>query len=67
MLQEKIERINELARKSKTQVLTDEEKDEQSRLRGEYIAEWRKGLIDTLENTYVVDKNGKHKLKKKDK
>ena len=41
------------------------EKAEQAQLRGEYIAEWREGVIQTLENTYVVDENGKRKLRKK--
>ena len=65
MLQEKIERINFLAKKAKTEGLTEEEKAEQAQLRGEYIAEWREGAIQTLENTYVVDENGKRKLRKK--
>ena len=65
MLQEKIERINFLAKKAKTEGLTEEEKAEQAQLRGEYIAEWREGVIQTLENTYVVDENGKRKLLKK--
>lgn len=67
MLQEKINRINELARKSKTaDGLTEEEKQEQFRLRDEYIREWRQGVIQTLDNTYVVDETGKHKLRRKD-
>ncbi len=65
MLQEKIERINFLAKKAKKEGLTEEEKAEQAQLRGEYIAEWREGVIQTLENTYVVDENGKRKLRKK--
>lgn len=65
MLKEKIDRINFLAKKSKTEGLTEEEKAEQAMLRGEYIAEWREGVIQTLENTYVVDENGKRKLRKK--
>ncbi|MCM1289764.1 MAG: DUF896 domain-containing protein [Corallococcus sp.] len=67
MLNEKIDRINQLARKSKTaEGLTDAEKAEQQQLRAEYIAEWRKGVIQTLDNTYVVDENGnERKLKKK--
>lgn len=65
MLKEKIDRINFLAKKAKTEGLTEEEKAEQATLRGEYIAEWREGVIQTLENTYVVDENGKRKLRKK--
>lgn len=52
-------------KKAKTEGLTEEEKAEQAQLRGEYIAEWREGVIQTLENTYVVDENGKRKLRKK--
>ena len=66
MLQEKISRINELSRKAKTVGLTEEEKAEQQALRKEYIAEWKLGLQQTLDNTYVVDTNGnKRKLEKK--
>ncbi len=67
MLSEKIERINQLARKSKTaEGLTEQEKAEQQQLRKEYIAEWRLGLIQTLDNTYVVDEKGnKRKIEKK--
>ena len=32
----------------------------------EYLAEWRRSVLDTLENTYIVDEKGhKRKLKKK--
>ena len=69
MLEEKIQRINELARKARTpEGLTDEEKEEQQRLRKEYIAEWREGVVQVLDNTYIMDEHGnKHKLEKKDK
>lgn len=40
----KVDRINELARLSKTRPLTDEEKAEQAALRAEYIAEVRAAL-----------------------
>lgn len=63
----KIDRINELARKSKIQELTEREKAEQKELRGEYIAAFRKSLTDQLENTYIVDEDGtKRKLRKND-
>ncbi|MBO5772352.1 MAG: DUF896 domain-containing protein [Clostridia bacterium] len=65
MEQSLIERINFLAKKSKAEGLTEEEAIEQKKLRQQYIAEWRKGVIQTLENTYVVDENGKRKLQKK--
>ena len=68
MLQEKLDRINELAKKSKTpEGLTDEEKAEQQQLRQEYIAEWRLGVTQVLDNTYIMDENGnKRKLQKKE-
>ena len=67
MLDDKIQRINELARKSKTpEGLTDDEKEEQARLRQEYIAEWRQGVVQVLDNTYIMDEQGnKRKLPKK--
>ena len=67
MLDEKIQRINELARKAKTpEGLTDVEKEEQIRLRQEYIAEWRQGVVQVLDNTYIMDEHGnKRKLEKK--
>ena len=67
MIKEKIDRINFLAHKSKTpEGLTNEEKAEQFRLREEYIKEWREGVLQTLDNTYIVDENGKEqKLKPK--
>lgn len=48
----KVDRINELARLSKTRPLTDEEKAEQSALRAEYMAEVRA----TLRGTKVENK-----------
>ena len=63
----KIERINFLAAKSKTEGLTDEEKKEQQELRDEYRAGFRESLTAQLNNTYIMDKNGnKSKLKKKE-
>ena len=65
MDKEKIDRINYLAHKSKTpEGLTEEEKAEQATLRKEYLAEWRRGMIETLDNTYIVEPDGpKHKVK----
>ena len=67
MEQQKIDRINELARKSKTaEGLTVAEKAEQQQLRKEYIADWRLGVQQTLDNTYIVDEKGnERKLQKK--
>jgi len=65
MTQELLERINFLAKKSKNEGLTEEEKAEQQELRAKYIEEFRRGVTNTLENTYIVDKDGnKRKLKK---
>lgn len=66
MEDKKIQRINELSRKGKAEGLTDAEKAEQDMLRKEYIAAYRASLRSQLENTYIVDADGKeHKLKKK--
>ena len=69
MTQEKLNRINELARKSKTpEGLTKEEKDEQAILRNEYINSVKANLISQLENTYIVDEKGnKKRVERKDK
>ena len=66
MIQDKLNRINALAKLQKERELTDEEKAEQARLRKEYIDEWRAGAVQVLENTYIVDEKGhKRKLNKK--
>ena len=67
MTQEKIDRINELARKAKTpEGLTPEELAERDVLRREYIDSVVSGLKGHLDNTYLVDEKGvKTKLKKK--
>ena len=63
MTQEKIQRINELAKKAKDCGLTDEEKAERAALRREYIDGFKSNLQQTLENTYVVSEDGeKRKL-----
>lgn len=68
MTQEKINRINELAHKSKDVGLTEEEKIEQAALRREYIDSFKASLIGQLENTYIVDEKGnKRKVERKNK
>ena len=52
-----IERINELARKAKTQGLTEEEKQEQAKLRREYIDSVVGNLKSQLDDTYVLDEH----------
>ena len=60
-----IERLNYLAKKSKIEGLTDEEKAEQAAIRREYIDSVKASQLD---NTYIVDENGeKHKVQPKKK
>jgi uncharacterized protein YnzC (UPF0291/DUF896 family) len=66
MEQTKLDRINELAKKSKTEELTPEEKAEQKKLREEYILEFRAGMRGILDNTYIQYPDGtKVKVEKK--
>jgi uncharacterized protein YnzC (UPF0291/DUF896 family) len=67
MTQDKIDRINELARKQKTEDgLTDEERLEQQKLRSEYINSIKRNLSLQLESTVILDEKGnKRKVKKK--
>ena len=58
MNEEKIARINELSRKSKAEGLTEEEKQEQTILRQEFIASFRKNLKSQLDNIDVVNPDG---------
>ncbi|MGN0994250.1 MAG: DUF896 domain-containing protein [Butyricicoccus sp.] len=58
MTDEKILRINALAKKSKQEGLTEEEKAEQKRLREEYIASFRASLRAQLDNTLVINPDG---------
>ena len=62
--QETIDRINVLARKSRTpEGLTEEEKAEQQKLRREYIDAYKASLRNQLEHTVVVRPDGtKQKL-----
>ena len=55
----KIERINYLSRQSRIRELTPEEKQEQTILRNEYRASFRRGLMSELDRVYIVDQNGK--------
>lgn len=55
-----IPRINELAHKSKTTGLNDQEKKEQAKLRQEYMAIFKRNLKNQLDNVVVVDDNTKH-------
>lgn len=66
MEQEKIARINALARKAKEEGLTLEETVERDALRKEYIADFKKSLVGQLESITIVEEDGsRHKLRKK--
>lgn len=54
----KIERINELYHKSKSEGLTEKEKSEQAALRREYLAAIRGSLRNNLNNISIVEKDG---------
>ena len=66
MEQRKIDRINFLAKKSRTpEGLTEEERQEQAALRREYIDSFKRSLCMQLDNTYIEDEKGnKRKLTK---
>ena len=66
MEREKIERINELARKKKTVGLTQQEAEEQTLLRREYLDGFRANMEDILKNTVIQRPDGsKMPLQKK--
>lgn len=68
MEQSKIDRINFLAKKSRTEELSPQEKEEQTALRREYIDSFKRSLVGQLENTYIVDEKGnKKKVERKKK
>ena len=58
MEQAKIERINELARKKKSQGLTPAEQKEQAKLREEYIEGYRRSVRAQVEGLKIVDEEG---------
>ena len=64
-MSERTNRLNELARKQKTEGLTAEEEAEQKKLREELRAAFRANFDKMLENTYIKEPDGtKHKLQK---
>lgn len=58
MEQSKLDRINELARLSKTRELTPDEKSEQKKLREEYVRLVHNNLRGQLENIRIVEPDG---------
>lgn len=60
-MNEVIARINELAKKAKTENLTPEELAERDHLRRIYIDSVKANLVGQLDNTYVVGPDGKKK------
>lgn len=66
MDQKKIDRINYLAKKAKTEGLTEEETKEREQLRNEYRASFMAGLSGILDNTVIQYPDGsKVPVKKK--
>ena len=57
-LDEKIKRINELYHKQKGVGLTEEEKEEQAKLRRDYIDSVRANLKGQLDNINIQEKDG---------
>mgnify|MGYP002471884807 CR=1 FL=1 len=61
-----LERINALAKKQKTEGLTEQEIQERDALRKEYLKQFRAGMTNILENTYLQKEDGTvEKLHKK--
>lgn len=67
MTQEKIDRINALAKKAKSpEGLTPEEEAERAALRREYIQAYKRSLTAQLDNTYIQYPDGtRRKLQKR--
>ena len=61
----KIARINELARKSRAQGLTEQERAEQAALRREYIDAMKRSLKVQLDSTVLVEPDGTRRPLKK--
>ncbi|WP_138294799.1 MULTISPECIES: DUF896 domain-containing protein [unclassified Clostridium] len=63
---EKINRINALAHKSRTQGLNEAEKQEQLALRAEYLQALRKNVSAMLDNVIIEEEDGtRHKPTKR--
>lgn len=55
---DKLDRINELAKKSKQEGLTEAEKEEQKTLRAEYLKNVRQSFKNQLQTMTVIDPEG---------
>ena len=58
MTEERIQRINELYHKAKTEGLTDAEKEEQQIMRKEFIDSFRRNLRGQLDNISIKEADG---------
>jgi len=63
--QEKLDRINELAKKSKSEGLSKQEKTEQHQLRQEYLNSFRQSFKNQIKSMKVVDPEGRDVTPKK--
>lgn len=54
---EKLNRLNDLAKKAKQTTLSDAEQVERDALRREYLDNFREGFREHLDRIHVVDKN----------
>ena len=61
MEKEKIERINRLRQLQRERELTDEEKEEQNRLRREFIDDIKSQDAQKLDDVIIIDENGNKK------
>ncbi|MFD0943406.1 DUF896 domain-containing protein [Savagea faecisuis] len=55
---DKLQRINELAKKAKTTGLSIEEAKEQTSLRKQYLETFRNTMRDTIEHVKIIDPEG---------
>ncbi len=58
MTEEKIKRINELYHKAKNEGLTEAEKEEQQKLRKDYIESFKRNLRGQLDNISIKEADG---------
>jgi uncharacterized protein YnzC (UPF0291/DUF896 family) len=61
----KLDRINQLARKAKAEGLTEKEKKEQKQLRSEYLKNVRRSFTNQLKSSTIIDPAGNDVTPKK--